>query len=171
MRKGYIQVYTGDGKGKTTAALGLAIRAAGAGLKVFIGQFIKGRIASEHNALKRFENEIAVKQYGTGFVKEKITEKAKATALRGLNEIKHIIYSGDFDVVILDEINVAIHKGLINVDDVIDILRSKPQGVEIVLTGRNCHQKIVKLANLVTEMKEVRHYYKKGVKARRGIEY
>jgi cob(I)alamin adenosyltransferase len=171
MRKGYIQVYTGDGKGKTTAALGLAIRAAGAGLKVFIGQFIKGRIASEHNALKRFENEIAVKQYGTGFVKEKITEKAKATALRGLNEIKHIIHSGDFDVVILDEINVAIHKGLINVDDVIDILRSKPQGVEIVLTGRNCHQKIVKLANLVTEMKEVRHYYKKGVKARRGIEY
>jgi len=171
MKNGYIQVYTGDGKGKTTAALGLAIRSAGAGLKVFIGQFIKRGIASEHTALKRFENEIIVKQYGTGFVKENITEKAKAAAVRGLNEIKHIIHYGDFDVIILDEINVAIHKGLIDINDVMDILRSKPQRIEIVLTGRNCPQKIVKLANLVTEMKEAKHYYKKGVKARRGIEY
>jgi len=171
MKKGYVQVYTGNGKGKTTAAVGLAIRAAGAGLKVFMGQFIKGKAASEHNALKRFENEITVKQYGTGFVKEKIGSQAKTSAFRGLNEVKHIIHSGDFDVVILDEINIAIHKGLIDADDVMDILKLKPQGVEIILTGRDCPQKIVKLANLVTEMKEIKHYYKKGVKARRGIEY
>lgn len=171
MRKGYIQVYTGDGKGKTTAALGLALRAAGAGLKVFIAQFIKKRKCSEHKALERFKDLITVKQYGTGFLKGGKSEKAEVSAAKkGLEEVKDLILSKTYDMVVLDEINVAIHHKLLNVEDVLDLLSMKPPHMEIVLTGRYADDKIIEMADLVTEMKKIKHYYSKGVKARKGIE-
>lgn len=172
MRKGYIQVYTGDSKGKTTAALGLALRAAGAGLKVFIAQFIKKRRCSEHKALDRFKDLITVKQYGTGFLKGgKPTKSAIDAAQKGFEEVKSIISSKTYDMVVLDEINVAVHYKLLNVEDIVDLLNSRPPGMEIVLTGRYADEKIIEMADLVTEMKGIKHYYKKGVKARKGIEH
>ncbi|MEW6738451.1 MAG: cob(I)yrinic acid a,c-diamide adenosyltransferase [Nitrospirota bacterium] len=172
MRKGYVQVYTGNSKGKTTAALGLALRAAGAGLKVFIAQFIKKRRCSEHKALDRFKDLITVKQYGTGFIKgEKPTQSEIEAAQKGFEEVKNIISSKTYDLVVLDEINVAVHYKLLNVEDIVDLLNSRPSGMEVVLTGRYADEKIIEMADLVTEMKEIKHYYKKGVKARRGIEH
>jgi cob(I)alamin adenosyltransferase len=172
MRKGYIHVYTGNAKGKTTAALGLALRAAGAGLKVFIAQFIKKRRCSEHKALDRFKDLITVKQYGTGFLKGgKPAKSAIDAAQKGFEEVKSIISSKTYDMVVLDEINVAVHHKLLNVEDIVDLLNSRPPNTEIVLTGRYADEKIIEMADLVTEMKEIKHYYKKGVKARRGIEH
>lgn len=172
MRRGYIQVYTGNSKGKTTAALGLALRAAGAGLKVFIAQFIKKRKCSEHKALERFNDLVIVKQYGTGFLKSKIPTKPEINAAKkGLDEIRDIIASKLYDMIILDEINVAVHYKLLNIEDVLDLLNSKPSNMEIILTGRYADERIIEKADLVTEMKEIKHYFKKGVKARRGIEH
>lgn len=171
MRRGYIQVYTGNGKGKTTAALGLALRAAGAGLKVFIAQFIKKRKCSEHKAMGRFSDLITVKQYGTGFLKrEKPTKDQVDSAKKGLEEVKNIIASKTYDMVILDEINLAAHYKLLNVEDIMDLLNAKPSNMEIVLTGRYADERIIGRADLATEMMEVKHYIKKGVRARRGIE-
>ncbi len=172
MRKGYIHVYTGNAKGKTTAALGLALRAAGAGLKVFIAQFIKKRRCSEHKALDRFKDLITVKQYGTGFLKGgKPTKTEIDAAQKGFKEVRSIISSKTYDMVVLDEINVAVHHKLLNVEDIVDLLNSRPLNTEVVLTGRYADEKIIEMADLVTEMKEIKHYYKKGVKARRGIEH
>jgi cob(I)alamin adenosyltransferase len=171
MRKGYIQVYTGAGKGKTTAALGLAIRAAGAGHRVYFAQFVKKRICSEHKALARFSDLITVKQFGTGFLRGlERTEHELKTARKGLDEIDQAISSTVYDVVILDEINVAVHARLVDVDRLLRILDAKPPLVEIVLTGRYADQRVVDKADLVTEMREIKHYIQKGVKARTGIE-
>lgn len=171
MRKGYIHVYTGNAKGKTTAALGLALRAAGAGLRVFIAQFIKKTKCSEHNALKRFSDLITVKQYGTGFLKGKNPSMLEINSARkGLDEVKEVIASKDYDLIVLDEINVAVHYGLIDINEIMEMLGKKPSGVEIVLTGRYADPRIIEIADLVTEMSEIKHYYQKGVKARRGIE-
>lgn len=172
MRKGYVQVYTGNSKGKTTAALGLALRAAGAGLKVFIAQFIKKRRCSEHKALDRFKDLITIKQYGTGFLKgEKPAKSEIEAAQKGFEEVENIISSKTYDMVVLDEINVAVYYKLLNVEDIVNLLNSRPPNMEIVLTGRYADEKIIEMADLVTEMKEIKHYYKKGVKARRGIEH
>lgn len=172
MRKGYIHVYTGNAKGKTTAALGLALRAAGAGLKVFIAQFIKKSRCSEHKALDRFKDLIAIKQYGTGFLKGgKPTKTEIEAARKGFEEIRNIISSKTYDMVVLDEINVAAHHKVMDVEDIVDLLNSRPPNMEIVLTGRYADKKIIEMADLVTEMKEIKHYYKKGVKARKGIEH
>lgn len=172
MRKGYIQVYTGNGKGKTTAILGLSLRAAGAGLKVFIVQFLKKRRSSEHKALERFKDLITIKQYGTRFFKKgEFTKSDIEATKKGFEEVKDIISSKRYNLVILDEINVAIHYKLLSLDDVINVLKSKPEGTEIILTGRYADEKIIELADLVTEVREIKHYYKKGVKARKGIEY
>ena len=172
MRKGYVQVYTGSGKGKTTAALGLALRAAGAGHKVYFSQFIKKKICSEHKALERFSDLITLRQFGTGFIRGGKTTPAQCEAAKkGLAEANKIISSSLYEVVILDEINVAVHYGLITVSDVMNLLDSKPSHVEIILTGRYADERIVERADLVTEMKEIRHYMHKGVKARTGIEF
>lgn len=172
MRKGYIQVYTGNGKGKTTAALGLALRAAGAGHKVFFAQFIKKRKCSEHKALERFCDLVTVKQFGTGFLRgQKRTDSEVSAAQRGIGEMARIISSNGYDVVILDEINVAVHAGLVSVESILKLLDEKPPHVEIVLTGRYADKRIIKRADLVTEMKEIKHYMSKGVKARVGIEF
>ncbi len=169
--KGYIQVYTGNGKGKTTAAIGLAIRAAGAGMKVFFAQFLKKGEYSEHKALSRFSDLIKVKQYGRGhLLSGKPEEEDIRLAKEGLKEVKKIMSSGEYDVVILDEANVAVHFGLLSEDDLLELIRSKPSEVELVITGRYAKKRIIDEADLVTEMKEVKHYYKKGVLARKGIE-
>ena len=170
MRKGYVQVYTGNGKGKTTAALGLALRAAGAGLKVFIGQFIKGQRCSEHLMLERLGDMITYRQYGRGLIRNTPTEEDIAGAREGMREIGDAARSGAYDVVILDEINVAVRMGLISVDEVLGLMRGKGAAVELVLTGRNAPDLVMAQADLVTEMREIKHYYKKGVRARRGIE-
>jgi cob(I)alamin adenosyltransferase len=171
MRKGYIQVYTGNGKGKTTAALGLALRAAGAGLRVFIAQFVKKRRCSEHEALERFGDLVTVKQYGKGFLRGRGPGKSDfESAEKGCKEIKDIIASKHYDVVILDEINIALHYGLIRIEELLDLMEKKPAGVELVLTGRYADSRIIEKADLVTEMKEIKHYASHGVKARTGIE-
>lgn len=169
--KGYVQVYTGEGKGKTTAAFGLALRAAGAGLRVFIAQFVKGLEYSELNALKRFDDLIELKQYGRGcFIFEKPEKDDITAAQKGLEELKHVISSGEYHVVILDEVNIATHYNLLSVEDLLELIRIKPEHVEIVITGRYADEKIIDRADLVTEMKEIKHYYSKGVEARKGIE-
>jgi len=169
--KGYVQVYTGDGKGKTTAAIGLAIRAAGAGFKVFFAQFLKSGEYSEHKALERFSDLIEIRQYGRGCFIKGIPEKEDIEAAKkGVLEIKKVINSGKYRVVILDEANIAVYYGLIRVEDLLNIIRNRPEHVEIVITGRNADPKLIEEADLVTEMKEIKHYYKKGVLAREGIE-
>lgn len=169
--RGYIQVYTGDGKGKTTAALGLAIRAAGAGLKVFIAQFIKRGEYSEIKALQRFTDLITIEQFGLGrFIKGQPSPADIKAAQKGLAKVKSIMASGKYIIVILEEVNVAVQCNLISVQDLLDIIDAKPKDTELVLTGREADPKIIEKADLVTEMKEVKHYYKQGVEARIGIE-
>ena len=169
--KGYVQVYTGNGKGKTTAALGLALRAAGADLKVYIGQFMKKGKYSELKSLQKLKDNVTVEQFGRArFIRQKIAEEDRLLARRGFEKIKKIIQNGKYDLVILDEINVALSYGLLSKEEVIGIIKSRPKTQEIVLTGRNAPRDIVKLADLVTEMKEIKHYFSKGVKARTGIE-
>ncbi len=169
--KGYIQVYTGEGKGKTTAALGLAIRAAGAGLKVFIGQFIKMGEYSEIKALKRFEDLITVEQFGRGrFIQGKPSPEDIKAAQKGIKKTLAILSSGKHHVVIMEEANVAVKIGLLSVQDILKIMTAKPQDVELVITGRGADSRIIEKADLVTEMKEIKHYFKQGVAARVGIE-
>ena len=169
--KGYVQVYTGDGKGKTTAALGLALRAAGAGLRVYIGQFMKKREYSELKSLRRFKSAIKIEQFGRRcFIGQKLLKKDKLLAQEGLEKIKRIIQDGKYDLVILDEANLALSYGLLSEEEVIKIIKNRPKTQEIVLTGRKAPRRIIELADLVTEMKEIKHYFSKGVKARAGIE-
>jgi cob(I)alamin adenosyltransferase len=166
-----IQVYTGDGKGKTTAALGLSLRAAGAGKNVYIGQFIKGKHYSELSALKKFKN-VKVEQFGRGcFIKKSPSKIDLILARKGLEKIKKIIAQGKFDVIILDEANVALDLGLLETKEVTDIIRAAPRETEIVLTGRNAPRQIIAVSDLVSHIKDVRHYYRNGIRCRRGIEF
>ncbi len=171
MQKGFVQVYTGDGKGKTTAAIGLSVRAAGAGLKVFIAQFIKTGDFSEMKALKKFSDHITVRQFGQGgFIRGKPADEDIAAAQKGLDAVKSAILSGEYDVVVMEEGNVAVTCGLLSVRDILDIIAMKPESVELVITGRGAEPSVIKKADLVTEMKEIKHYFQKGVQARVGIE-
>ncbi|HCE45914.1 MAG TPA: cob(I)yrinic acid a,c-diamide adenosyltransferase [Lentisphaeria bacterium] len=170
LKRGFVQIYTGNGKGKTTAAIGLAVRAAGAGLEVYFGQFAKGMKSSEHGSLAKFPN-IRVKQFGRScFIGKKPDAEDMEFAQKGFDEIKTAVASGEYDVVILDEIMAANKYNLVSVEEVLGIIESKPASVELVLTGRNADPRLIRAADLVTEMKEVKHYYKKGVTARVGIE-
>jgi len=169
--KGYVQVYTGNGKGKTTAAFGLALRAAGAGLKVFIAQFVKGMKYSELESIKKLDDMITIKQYGRGrFIRKKINQKDINLAQDGLKEVRNIIDSGNYHLVILDEANIATHFKLFSVQELLNLINSKPDHVELVITGRYADPLIIDKADLVTEMYEIKHYYQKGIKARTGIE-
>jgi cob(I)alamin adenosyltransferase len=166
-----IQVYTGNGKGKTTAAFGLALRASGAGLNVYIGQFAKGRNYNEIKALKRIGN-IKVEQFGRRCFIKKTPEKIdQQMALAGLKRLNKIIAQRKYQVVILDEINIVVKLGLIPLIDLLKLIKDTPKSMELVLTGRYAHPKIIKLADLVSQIKEVKHYYTFGLKARRGIEF
>ena len=166
-----IQVYTGNGKGKTTAAFGLALRAAGAGLKVYIGQFLKGRNYSELKTLKKIKN-IKVEQFGRRcFIKKAPDKKDIILAKSGLEKIKKIIAKKNYDMVILDEINIALKLKLLDLKEVIKLIKKTPKNLELILTGRYAPSAILKIADLVSQIKEVKHYYKKGIKARKGIEF
>lgn len=169
--KGFTQVYTGNGKGKTTAALGLSLRAAGAGLRVYIIQFLKKGDYSEIKALERFSGQIQVEQYGQGrFVRGRPAPEDVESARNGLNKAREVIQSGNHQLVVLEEANVAMSLGLIDSGELIELIDQKPDHVELVITGRDAPPELVDRADLVTEMKEVKHYYQKGVQARIGIE-
>lgn len=169
--RGYVQVYTGDGKGKTTAALGLALRASGRGLHTYIGQFMKGQRYGELQAL-RDHPYITLEQYGEvhHIYRDTVTEEDIAKARQGLERAREAMLSGKYDIVVLDEVNVSIWFGLLEAEDVLALLDQKPEHVEVVLTGRRAPQALIDRADLVTEMREVKHYYQHGVKARVGIE-
>jgi len=173
LEKGLTQVYTGNGKGKTSAAFGLALRAIGRGLKVYVIQFIKGGFDyGELYIVKSLPN-FKMEAFGRGkFVTEvPPTEEDVKLAKEAFKLAREVVSGGEYDVVILDEINVALHLKLVGVDEVTDLIRNKPKHVELVLTGRHAPPEVVELADLVTEMMEVKHPYTKGVRPRRGIEY
>lgn len=166
-----IQVYTGNGKGKTTAAFGLALRAAGAGLNVYIGQFAKGRCYHEIKALKKI-NKIKIEQFGRScFIKKSPKKIDQQMALAGLKRLNEIIGKKRYQMIILDEINIAVKLNLIPLGDLLKLIKDTPKNIELVFTGRYAHPQIIKLADLVSEVKEKKHYYTKGIKARRGIEF
>ncbi|MDX1674437.1 MAG: cob(I)yrinic acid a,c-diamide adenosyltransferase [Longimicrobiales bacterium] len=173
MKKGYVQVYTGDGKGKTTAALGQAVRSAGAGLRTFIIQLMKEYPYSELVGLEPLADRIAIEQYGgDAFVYkgEPPGEAEKAKAARALERAVEVMASGEWDVVVLDEVCAAIYFELITTGDLLTVLDGRPETVELVLTGRYCPDEVLERADLVTEMREVKHYYRQDVRARKGIE-
>ncbi len=170
MEKGYIQVYTGNGKGKTTAALGLSLRAVCAGKKVHFGQFVKGMDYSELKAVEYLPN-FTIAQYGRDcFIFNNPTDEDIRVACKGLKEIEKILQDDIHDVVVLDELNIALHYRLFSLEDVMEVLAKRKRDKEIIITGRYAPDEIIEMADLVTEMKEVKHYYKKGVMARKGIE-
>lgn len=173
LERGIVQVYTGNGKGKTSAAFGLALRAIGRGLKVYVIQFIKGGFDyGELYVVDKLPN-FRLKAFGRGrFVTEKPPGKEDIKlAQEALQLAKEVVKSGKYDIVILDEINVALNLKLIKIEEVLELIKNKPKHVELVLTGRYAPDEIIEAADLVTEMKEVKHPYNKGFQARKGIEY
>ncbi len=170
---GYVQVYTGNGKGKTTAALGLAFRAAGHGFKTYIAQFLKGQPSGELEAAKKLAPLILIERFGReGFitVKEGPDDEDISRAKAGLARALEAMLSGEFRIVVLDEVNTAVHFGLLPEADVLDLIDRRPATVELVLTGRYAPASFVERADLVTEMTGIKHYLDRGVKAREGIE-
>jgi cob(I)alamin adenosyltransferase len=175
MNKGYIQIYTGNGKGKTTAALGLILRALGAGLKIFVGQFLKQGDYSEIKALEKYakiyKDQITIEQYGSGrFIKGKPTKEEKDDGKEGYNRILQVLKKGEHDLVIVEEGNVAMACNILTENDLLALMDKKQDHVELVITGRGATEKLIEKADLVTEMQEIKHYFKKGVTARTGIE-
>ncbi len=172
---GRVHVYTGDGKGKTTAAFGLALRAAGRGLRVYIGQFLKGRDTGEARALRRLEGTITLAQYGVerfarGNGEEQPDDRSLAQA--GLEAARQALLSGAYDVVVVDEVNVAVSHGLVPLADVLSLIDDRPPQVELVLTGRDAPAEVIERADLVSHVREVKHYFAdEGLLAREGIEY
>jgi cob(I)alamin adenosyltransferase len=170
--KGYIHVYTGNGKGKTTAALGLALRAAGAGKKVFFAQFVKGKPYAEHESVRKCLPLITIRQYGLDcFIVNKPEQQDIDAARAGLQEVAAVIASEAYDLVVLDEATIALYYGLFSLEELMEVVHSRPESMEIVITGRYAPEALIGSADLVTEMKEVKHYYQDGVQARKGIEY
>jgi len=170
-KKGYIHIYTGDGKGKTTAAIGLAIRASGYGMKTYIGQFMKGQHYGELTALRNHPC-ITIEQYGDKECvhREEITQKHIDQAQLGLKQARKAMHSHQYDIIILDEINVAVWFNLITVEDVLELLNDRPKNIEFILTGRRAPKELMEIADLVSDVKEIKHYYTQGVEARTGIE-
>jgi cob(I)alamin adenosyltransferase len=172
LERGCVQVYTGNGKGKTTAALGLALRAVGRGLNVCMFQFIKGGGQyGEHLAAEKLAPLLTIIQTGRpGWVNTKDITEDRHTAQEALVQARELLVSGAFDLFICDEINGAVGFGLIDLEQVLELISAKPERTELVLTGRNAHEKVIEAADLVTEMREIKHYYKAGIPARTGIE-
>lgn len=169
-----IQIYTGEGKGKTTAALGLALRALGAQKKVAIIQFLKKPNTSEYKAINKFKLPILIESFGIGFFKilgdNKPPQAHQKAAQKALQKARQVIESKNYDLVILDEINVALNYNLITLTEIMEIIKLNKK-TELILTGRNAHPKLKKIADLVTEMKNNKHYFNNGTPARKGIEY
>jgi cob(I)alamin adenosyltransferase len=172
-RSGTVQIYTGDGKGKTTAAFGLALRACGHGRRVLVLQFMKG--SERYGELKAAASlaSFTVEQYGRDdFVRRGApTPEDVRLAAAGMARARQAVGGGDFDLVVLDELNVAVAYGLVPEDDVLALIKEKPAALELVLTGRGAPPALIEAADLVTEMKEIKHPYRRGVKAREGVEY
>ncbi|MDH7563954.1 MAG: cob(I)yrinic acid a,c-diamide adenosyltransferase [Candidatus Bathyarchaeota archaeon] len=171
--RGLIQVYTGDGKGKTSAAFGLALRAVGRGLKVYVIQFIKGGFDyGELYVIDRLPN-FCLKAFGRGqFVtSDPPGEEDVRLAEEALKLAKDVVGSGEFDVVVLDEVNVALTLRLVSLEEVLKLIKKKPDHVELVLTGRGAPKEMIEVADLVTEMREIKHPFHKGLRARKGIEF
>jgi cob(I)alamin adenosyltransferase len=169
---GLVHILTGDGRGKTTSALGMALRAVGRGLSVCMVQFMKGFEYGEIIAAEGIEN-LDIKQFGRAeFVSKDNPEKLDIEeAAKALEYAKDVISSGKCDIVILDEINVALDYNLIGLEDVLSLVRNKPKRMELVLTGRNAAEELVELSDYVSEVREVKHPYRKGIKARKGVEF
>ena len=173
LKQGFIQIYTGNGKGKSTAALGQAVRAAGFGLKTYIAQFMKEYPYNELISLKHLSEWISIEQFGGDefvYKKELPGKEELAKAQKGLKTAREKMLSGEYDLIILDEAIVAIYFKLIETKDLVKFIKIQPANVELILTGRYCPEELIDLADLVTEMKEVKHYYQKGITSRRGIE-
>jgi len=173
LKQGFVQIYTGNGKGKSTAAIGQAVRAAGFGLKTYIAQFMKEYPYNELISLKHLSEWITIEQFGGDefvYKQELPGEEELAKAKKGLSSAEEKMLSGEYDIIILDEAIVAIYFKLIETSDLVEFVTHKPENVEIILTGRYCPEELITLADLVTEMKEVKHYYQKGITSRRGIE-
>lgn len=176
IQKGLVICYTGDGKGKTTAALGMAVRASGYNLRTLIWQFIKGSWHyGELDGVKRLAPYVEMSTHGEGFVgivDDKLpVEVHRKAALEALEGVKKEIQSGAWDIVILDEIFVACTLGFLTADDLLDLIDSKPANVHLVLTGRGAPPKVLERADLVTEMREIKHPYQKGELAQKGVDY
>jgi len=173
-RKGLVTVFTGDGKGKTTAAIGTAVRADGYGLRVFIVFFLKGKMFSqgEAQALAHFPN-IKTASFGfNGWVKKgAVNAEASAQARQALETAGKAIVSGDYDLVIMDEVNGAVDFGLLPVEDIIQVVDARPESVDLILTGRHADSRIIQMADVVTEMVNVKHAFERGINARAGIDY
>lgn len=168
---GFFHIYTGCGKGKTTAAFGLALRAAGRGKRVFIGQFLKHDYSGETLLLSRLGS-VSHELFGIPrSVYDPTTDADRVAAGRGLARAQEVLRSDSFDLVILDELNVAVSRGLVPVEQVLDLVSSRSPDCELVITGRDAHPSLVAAADLVTEMRPVKHYIDKGIAAREGIEY
>jgi cob(I)alamin adenosyltransferase len=173
LKQGLIQVYTGDGKGKTTCALGLALRAVGQGFKVFMIQFLKTDHTGEVEAARRLAPDFTIQSFGTpGF--PRLTDPDPQTleaAQQAFTLARRLILSGNHDLVILDEVNLSLTYSLVSLPEMLEVLRQRPAHVEVVLTGRAAPPELVDFADLVTEMRPVKHYFEAGIKARRGIEW
>ena len=174
-RRGLILINTGPGKGKTTAAMGTALRAIGNGMKVLMLQFLKGSWHyGELDAVEAFNGSFVLKQMGRGFVKiggaETDPEDIRMVE-EAWQEARQAILSGEWDMVVLDEINYAISYGMLDPAKVVETLQQRPEMVHVILTGRSAHPSLVEIADTVTEMREVKHAYEKGILAQRGIEY
>ncbi len=171
MQQGYTHIYTGNGKGKTTAVMGLALRAVGSGKKVFIGQFVKSQVYHEVKAIRKFLPDIEVKLYGNScMLSREPNEKDISCAKSGLADVKTKLLAKEYDVVVLDEIMIALYYKLLMLEEVLEVLDSKAEETELVLTGRYAPKELIQRADLVTEMLEVKHYYQQGVLSRRGID-
>ena len=173
LEKGFVHIYTGEGKGKTTSALGLSVRAVCAGLKVYFAQFLKGQETSELCLVSNFATDaFTIRQFGTEhFVIGKPSQRDIEVARYGFEEILKITKSSQYDLIVLDEFNTALHFELIPIQQAIDLIRNKNPKTELVITGRNAPKELLDIADLVTEMREIKHYFKTGVFARKGIEY
>jgi cob(I)alamin adenosyltransferase len=173
LKKGYVQVYTGNSKGKSTAALGLAFRAMGRGLKTYVGQFMKGQKYGELKSAEMCQPYITIEQYGKDtfiHVKNPPNTEDVQMARDGLAKARKAMFSGEYDIIVFDEINTAHFFNLVTTEEMLDVIKSKPDGVEVVFTGRYAPPEVIEAADLVTEMTEVKHYFEKGVPARDGIE-
>ena len=174
LEKGLVSVFTGDGKGKTSTAIGIATRAAGHELKVYIAFFLKGGnfIHGERKSLSALSN-VVYESFGCeGWVdKDNIRPEDIEQARKGFNASKNAALSGEYDVIIMDEVNMAVNLGLIPLDDVLELINEKPANVELILTGRYADAKIIQASDLVTEMLSIKHPYNSGIQARRGIDY
>lgn len=169
--KGYIHLYTGNGKGKTTAAIGLAVRAAGAGKQIYIAQFVKGMHYSELNSIAQLKG-ITLKQYGRNcFIEREPAPEDIEAAQNAFKDMAVIMAEKKYDLLILDEITIALYYKLISIDALLTLIKSKSAEMELILTGRRAPDELYDIADLITEMKEIKHYYNLGVEAREGIEY